>query len=294
MSKSLSPRDAAEALGISPDTLRRWERGGLIESNRTPGGQRRYDESDVLALLDRERRPAPRPQRRLPTTDFHDVESAAVETKPEVQPPVIPSYERRVREERANLEVLKLRMEEAALVRVQRTARDQREREAVEKERLAREQEAERERRAKNEAVEKERLDRLRAYGRAQAVLAPSEYQAKVARDLLSSITGSEYPAELPIYLAYAQISERVTEVLKPWRDSEERERRRLEVQSKVSAVISSARWYAFSETRELDSEIRDGAQREIERALKEEVEEDWTIDDAKDLIHEILDDWCD
>jgi DNA-binding transcriptional MerR regulator/mannose-6-phosphate isomerase-like protein (cupin superfamily) len=42
--------DAARQLGISPATLRLWERQGLIEPTRTGDGNRRYSEAD-LALL---------------------------------------------------------------------------------------------------------------------------------------------------------------------------------------------------------------------------------------------------
>ena len=46
MSKLLSIGDAAEWLGVSTQTLRRWEREGkLVPSHRTPGGQRRYHPS---------------------------------------------------------------------------------------------------------------------------------------------------------------------------------------------------------------------------------------------------------
>ena len=35
--------EAAEALGVSVETLRRWERTGKLAGERTPGGHRRYD-----------------------------------------------------------------------------------------------------------------------------------------------------------------------------------------------------------------------------------------------------------
>jgi putative transposase len=42
--KLVSIHEAAEALGVSPQTLRRWEREGrLLPDERTPGGCRRYD-----------------------------------------------------------------------------------------------------------------------------------------------------------------------------------------------------------------------------------------------------------
>ena len=45
MSRKLVPiHDAAEALGVSAQTLRRWEREGrLLHDERTAGGRRRYD-----------------------------------------------------------------------------------------------------------------------------------------------------------------------------------------------------------------------------------------------------------
>jgi putative resolvase len=44
MSKMVTIAEAARFLGVSPQTLRRWEREGrLLPDERTPGGQRRYD-----------------------------------------------------------------------------------------------------------------------------------------------------------------------------------------------------------------------------------------------------------
>src|SRR3972149_6427178 len=38
---------AAEQLGVHPETLRRWERDGSIKSQRTTGGQRRYSAQEL-------------------------------------------------------------------------------------------------------------------------------------------------------------------------------------------------------------------------------------------------------
>jgi excisionase family DNA binding protein len=38
---------AARLLGVSVDTLRRWDEAGHIESTRTIGGQRRYAPSEI-------------------------------------------------------------------------------------------------------------------------------------------------------------------------------------------------------------------------------------------------------
>jgi len=40
--------EAAEFLGVSTDTLRRWEEEGSLESERTTGGHRRYDVAKLM------------------------------------------------------------------------------------------------------------------------------------------------------------------------------------------------------------------------------------------------------
>ncbi|MDE5097093.1 MAG: IS607 family transposase [Trichodesmium sp. St16_bin4-tuft] len=48
MSNLLSIQEAAHLLGVSSNTLRRWEAEGKITSERTIGGHRRYQVSDLL------------------------------------------------------------------------------------------------------------------------------------------------------------------------------------------------------------------------------------------------------
>ncbi|MEI6449750.1 MAG: diguanylate cyclase [Actinomycetes bacterium] len=47
----LRVRQAAELLGVSASTLRRWADAGKVASRRTPGGQRRFRRDDLVALL---------------------------------------------------------------------------------------------------------------------------------------------------------------------------------------------------------------------------------------------------
>ncbi len=49
---------AAEMLGVSVDTLRRWERAGRLRMSRSEGGQRLVDVRDVASLLNERRRAA--------------------------------------------------------------------------------------------------------------------------------------------------------------------------------------------------------------------------------------------
>jgi len=43
----LSTSQAAEALGVSLGTIRRWSDMGYLESYRTPGGQRRFSHEQI-------------------------------------------------------------------------------------------------------------------------------------------------------------------------------------------------------------------------------------------------------
>jgi molybdopterin-binding protein len=55
--RPVEPRDllrvgqAAEMLGVSVDTIRRWEQAGQLETVRSPGGQRLIRIADVSRLL---------------------------------------------------------------------------------------------------------------------------------------------------------------------------------------------------------------------------------------------------
>ena len=53
--------DAAEALGVQVETLRRWEREGRLKTRRTKGGQRLVSPAEVKRLLAVKRRSPTRP-----------------------------------------------------------------------------------------------------------------------------------------------------------------------------------------------------------------------------------------
>ena len=50
-SRTLRIGEAAELLGVSVETVRRWAQGGRLETTRTAGGQRRVPLEDVSRLL---------------------------------------------------------------------------------------------------------------------------------------------------------------------------------------------------------------------------------------------------
>ncbi len=50
MSRLLSIKQAANQLGVSVSTLRRWDETGVLVAQRTPKGHRRYDLSTIWAI----------------------------------------------------------------------------------------------------------------------------------------------------------------------------------------------------------------------------------------------------
>ena len=57
----LTPHQVAQMFRVDPKTVARWASNGWIGSIRTPGGNRRFRESEVLALLAERAMPAPPP-----------------------------------------------------------------------------------------------------------------------------------------------------------------------------------------------------------------------------------------
>ncbi len=55
----LTPGEVAALFRVDPKTVTRWASAGRIGSIRTPGGHRRFRETEVLALLASLTTPAP-------------------------------------------------------------------------------------------------------------------------------------------------------------------------------------------------------------------------------------------
>lgn len=49
----LTPSEVADLFRVNPKTVTRWATAGRLHSIRTPGGHRRFRESEVHALLNR-------------------------------------------------------------------------------------------------------------------------------------------------------------------------------------------------------------------------------------------------
>ena len=62
----LTPGEVAALFRVDPKTVTRWAAAGRISSIRTPGGPRRFRESEVRALLEGGRTTADIPVQPLP------------------------------------------------------------------------------------------------------------------------------------------------------------------------------------------------------------------------------------
>lgn len=62
MTRALSPRDLASALGVSESSLKRWIDAGRIRAARTEGGHRRIALADALAFVRETNAPLARPE----------------------------------------------------------------------------------------------------------------------------------------------------------------------------------------------------------------------------------------
>jgi excisionase family DNA binding protein len=58
----LTPGEVASLFRVDPKTVTRWAAAGRISSIRTPGGHRRFRESEVRALLRGDAPMAPSPR----------------------------------------------------------------------------------------------------------------------------------------------------------------------------------------------------------------------------------------
>jgi molybdopterin-binding protein len=65
----LTPRAAAERLGVAYSTLKRWVRSGRVRTTRTEGGHHRVADSEIDRLLARQQPPAERRRARTPADE---------------------------------------------------------------------------------------------------------------------------------------------------------------------------------------------------------------------------------
>lgn len=274
----LTVGQVANLAGCSVDTVRAWERDGLLAARRTPGGQRRFDEADVRRFLKLRHRA---PQVNPPEPKQPDpARPAAPPARPRanVTPPVLldPSpLEIELQDETVALEIL----------------RKQKERDEVE--RTAAELQRERERRAEAEAARIQsvrRLEELKSFGRAFARDLPPDVQAAVTADLEAFATLAHLPTSLSDYDARAFIQSRVER-------HRQRHLARLAAEAKArrrredkTRLIEVGKRRARMETLAWPIEDADDARACVADALEDEVRHDWDEARVHRLVEEVLD----
>ena len=55
----LTPAEVSQMFRVDPKTVTRWAKSGKLSAVRTPGGHRRYRETEVRSLLAKDADPAP-------------------------------------------------------------------------------------------------------------------------------------------------------------------------------------------------------------------------------------------
>lgn len=294
--------EAAKRLGVTPGTLRRWEDEGLIHPDRTAGGERRFHEGELDQLAARvaegggPRREMRRATSARPTVaeaaeevDQSDDDSSNLDRFPSAQEALSP-WERRVHEARADLEVRKLKRDAAELDRAECEAEEARTRQQRERARRSEEESLNR----KAQAEEEARLRALREHGDWLATLAgaPAEYRAAVTRDLGTYVNWEQFPLTLQSWRANEYLQARVNQLLKPWREAADQERKAKQRQQHLHNLMQSGNTSALLKTLRWPVEDARRARRQVETILSDEVTPEWTDEEVVDLVEEILEGW--
>jgi hypothetical protein len=143
------------------------------------------------------------------------------------------------------------------------------------------------------------RLQRIKGYGRAAMPYnLPAEWQGRVIAELERYVTAIQFPADLSDAKAAEIVRARVDEVLRPWRESEEKAARQKkakeEADRRKAALIAHGIEYARRETSGWDWTPSNEARDEVKKVLEREVEHDWTEREVEAGVDEVLDEWDD
>lgn len=288
----LKVTEVAKMAGCSPDTIRAWADKGLLPFRRTPGNQRLFLEADVVRFVQQGGSAA----HRVPAPAVNGprlTQPGSVSTRSTWEPPrlrVTPQIESsplepELEDAAVGLELLRIQREREAVARsMQKEAEDEAKRQEEEQTRLA----------------TAKRLEEFRRFGRETARDLPANCQARVAADLEGYVCPTRFPAALADADAWAFVRARVERHRNRFRESEaraaetehEEHARAEEIERRRRAraqLVASGRTYAFWETFRWDSEGRAEALRVVERELAAQVRWDWTEDEVKELVDDVL-----
>jgi excisionase family DNA binding protein len=143
------------------------------------------------------------------------------------------------------------------------------------------------------------RLQTIKGHGKAAIPWnAPPEWQGKVIADLERFVTTTQFPDDLSYAKAAEIVRARVDEVLRPWREAEEKATRKKKAKEEADRrripLIAHGNNYAWRETTDWDWSASNEARDEVKKVLEREVEHDWTEREVEDAVDEVLDEWDD
>jgi hypothetical protein len=143
------------------------------------------------------------------------------------------------------------------------------------------------------------RLQTIKGYGRAAIPWnAPPEWQGEVIADLERFVTPTQFPADLSYGKAAEIVRGRVDEVLRPWREAEDKAARQRKAKEEAdrcrTALLAHGNHYAWRETTDWDWSVCNEARDEVKKVLEREVEHDWTEREVENAVDEVLDEWDD
>jgi hypothetical protein len=154
---------------------------------------------------------------------------------------------------------------------------------------------------ATDERAEQSRIANLRSYGQS---LIPYDSTASarsaVIEELDSYVTARRFPTSTNTWEARQAVEAKVEAILEPFNEAaarraaekaEEEARNATEErdEQRLRSLIERGRSRAFLATTRWESEDREEARADVEDALEEEVESDWSERDVDDLVDEML-----
>jgi excisionase family DNA binding protein len=308
--------EVARCLELSVEKVRKLADSDELPCERTPGGHRRFREDDVAAY--EEGREVTRRTATQPRQPRHRSPKRRV-----LYAPIFDDYQ----EDWENTDLDELhKLEEPAQRPVSQMVKRVPQQPAqvqlptLDDKKAKREQE---ELQRKTEEEER-RLQSLKNKGLASIPWdVPATWRARVVADLERYVTPQNFPSWISSYDQLNMVKARVEDALQPYRDQQAKEREKREAdaarasadaerqkakadreaakrqaeedaQRRIQSLVSHGRMYATRSLRSVDARDRYRIRRDIESALNEEVESDWTDGDVEDLVDEVLGDWRD
>ncbi len=305
MQKLLSVGQVARRLYLSEDKVRALADDGEIASQRTTGGHRRFTE---VAVARYEARQGSSAQRKKQAPKRQPAKAAAApffDDSGDEDEEIFDEFEESAKYDVTAPRLAQTRPPARSPAAPTASARDHKQ-----------EDEEERRRQAAEEAA---RLQALKAYGATSIPYdVPVAVRSKIVEELEAYVTSERLPAWVSTWEQHTLVKGCVDAIVDAYRKrvKEEAEQARAEESRKTAAakasraaqeaaskakaeaerrvqeLIAHGKKYAEGGLREFTGLDRWEIRSEIEKALQEEIEADWSARAVEDLVDELLDEW--